>query len=317
MTEKKTYVSVVLPLKLDWVPCYSVPPGECVHRGNWVKVDFSYKSYSGVVYECGITPDTDPEKIKDLSSVDRGMSRVTEEEMRLWKMVADYYLCSIGEVFKAAYPSIKISQEELLAKMQEKEREKRRKLSDSIILKIEKEKENLAKKKKKLEDSEKSAKKNEKAIAKLIEEIGKISENIIEFEKRLKEISLEAGGIGLKGQEDRQRTTGKFIAEIELTSTQQAVYEQALEISEDDSGRKVTFKVFNTAQRDWIAEKCLRDIEGNFQKLTGSAIRLEVAVQDDSQAEKVPYMPSEKAAILIGGNEEVKTLVQDLGLDLK
>ena len=61
----------------------------------------------------------------------------------------------------------------------------------------------------------------------------------------------------------------------------------------------------------------LRDIEGNFQKLTGSAIRLEVAVQDDSQAEKVPYMPSEKAAILIGGNEEVKTLVQDLGLDLK
>ena len=90
-----------------------------------------------------------------------------------------------------------------------------------------------------------------------------------------------------------------------------------LEISEDDSGRKVTFKVFNTAQRDWIAEKCLRDIEGNFQKLTGSSIRLEVAVQDDSQAEKVPYMPSEKAAILIGGNEEVKTLVQDLGLDLK
>ena len=75
--------------------------------------------------------------------------------------------------------------------------------------------------------------------------------------------------------------------------------------------------MFNTAQRDWIAEKCLRDIEGNFQKLTGSAIRLEVAVQDDSQAEKVPYMPSEKAAILIGGNEEVKTLVQDLGLDLK
>ncbi len=240
MTEKKTYVSVVLPLKLDWVPCYSVPPGESVHRGDWVKVDFSYKSYPGVVYECGITPDTDPEKIKDLSSVDRGMSRVTEEEMRLWKMVADYYLCSIGEVFKAAYPSIKISQEELLARMQEKERAKRRKLSDSIILKIEKEKENLAKKKKKLEDSEKSAKKNEKTIAKLIEEIGKISENIIEFEKRLKEISLEAGGIGLKGQEDRQRTTGKFMAEIELTSTQQAIYEQALEISEE--GKPVLIK---------------------------------------------------------------------------
>ena len=64
-------------------------------------------------------------------------------------------------------------------------------------------------------------------------------------------------------------------------------------------------------------EKCLRELEGNFQKLTGSAIRLEVDVIEDSQIEAVPYMPSEKADFLIKKNDEVKTFVQDLGLDIR
>ena len=96
-----------------------------------------------------------------------------------------------------------------------------------------------------------------------------------------------------------------------------AISSASLEITGEAGEKKVVFKVFNTAQRDWIAEKCLRDMEGNFQKLTGSSIRLEVDVIEDSKIEKVPYMPSEKADFLIQKNDEVKTLVQDLGLDLR
>ena len=96
-----------------------------------------------------------------------------------------------------------------------------------------------------------------------------------------------------------------------------AISSATLEISGEGQEKRVTFKVFNTAQRDWIAEKCLRELEGNFQRLTGSSVRLEVAVIEDHEVEKVPYMPSEKAAVLIEGNEEVKTLVQDLGLDIR
>ncbi len=96
-----------------------------------------------------------------------------------------------------------------------------------------------------------------------------------------------------------------------------AISSASLEITGEGAEKKVVFKVFNTAQRDWIAEKCLREMEGNFQKLTGSAIRLEVDVIEDSQIEAVPYMPSEKADFLIKKNDEVKTFVQDLGLDIR
>ena len=96
-----------------------------------------------------------------------------------------------------------------------------------------------------------------------------------------------------------------------------AISSASLEITGEGAEKKVVFMVFNTAQRDWIAEKCLRELEGNFQKLTGSAIRLEVDVIEDSQIEAVPYMPSEKADFLIKKNDEVKTFVQDLGLDIR
>ena len=113
-----------------------------------------------------------------------------------------------------------------------------------------------------------------------------------------------------------EETRNKITAQDSPSGTN-AISSASLEISGEGTEKKVVFKVFNTAQRDWIAEKCLRELEGNFQKLTGSAIRLEVDVIEDSQIEAVPYMPSEKADFLIKKNDEVKTFVQDLGLDIR
>ena len=226
MPEKKKYVSVILPLKLDWLPCYSVPAEEEIRSGDRVKVVFANKSYSGIIAGCDIRPDTDPARIKDVTYVDRNLSPVTQEEIRLWKMVADYYLCSVGEVFKAAYPALKISQEEALARRLESERARRRKTIEGIRLKIARLEDNLYKKKKKLEESEKSSRKKEKTVARLIEDIGKINEMIIGLKGRLEEIS-EAGpesGTGI-GPEDREDQG----TEIRLTEAQETTYRQALE----------------------------------------------------------------------------------------
>ena len=226
MPEKKKYVSVILPLKLDWLPCYSVPAEEEIRSGDRVKVVFANKSYSGIIAGCDIRPDTDPARIKDVTYVDRNLSPVTQEEIRLWKMVADYYLCSVGEVFKAAYPALKISQEEALARRLESERARRRKTIEGIRLKIARLEDNLYNKKKKLEESEKSSRKKEKTVARIIEDIGKINEMIIGLKGRLEEIS-EAGpesGTGI-GPEDREDQG----TEIRLTEAQETTYRQALE----------------------------------------------------------------------------------------
>ena len=94
-----------------------------------------------------------------------------------------------------------------------------------------------------------------------------------------------------------------------------AISTAALECSEDNG--TVTFRVFNTAQRDWIESKCLLELEGHFQRLTGSSIKLRVDVVAEEDTAPVAYMPSEKAQDLMNKNEEVKNLVKDLGLDIK
>ncbi len=90
-----------------------------------------------------------------------------------------------------------------------------------------------------------------------------------------------------------------------------------LEVQDDNGVKVVVFSVFNTAQKDWIEEKCLHELEGNFQKLTSSHIKLMVSVAPEEEKAPVAYMPSEKARDLMEKNEEVKNLVTDLGLDVK
>ena len=74
----------------------------------------------------------------------------------------------------------------------------------------------------------------------------------------------------------------------------------------------------NEAQKKWIEERILRDLEGRFAKLTDSGrIRLEpVVLPEEEQGPRI-YMPTEKAEDLMSKNEEVRHLVVDLGLDIK
>jgi len=90
------------------------------------------------------------------------------------------------------------------------------------------------------------------------------------------------------------------------------------DILEQDGRRVLNFYVMNVAQKQWIEEKLLRDLESGIRKILGtSKIILTVSVTPDQAVEKKPYMPDEKAKDLMAKNEEVKKLVKDLGLDTK
>ena len=92
-----------------------------------------------------------------------------------------------------------------------------------------------------------------------------------------------------------------------------------LQIVEDDGSKTVSFRVVNDAQKDWVESKLLHELEGNFRRVVGSAkVFLRVTVMpDDAPEQKKIYMPSDQAKDLMARNEEVKSLVKDLDLDIK
>ena len=86
-----------------------------------------------------------------------------------------------------------------------------------------------------------------------------------------------------------------------------------------DGARTVTFRVVNEAQKEWVESKLLHELEGRFRVIVGSMkVYLRVSViPDDSQETPKVYMPSDQAKVLMAQNDEVKSLVKDLELDIK
>ena len=115
-----TYIQVILPLRLEWEPCYRVPEGTTVRVGDRVRVLFARKEYVGAVSAVGVQPQTDENRILPILAAEEGLPKVLPDEIKFWRAVSDYYLCSIGEVYKAAYPALKIDQEEVEARAKER-----------------------------------------------------------------------------------------------------------------------------------------------------------------------------------------------------
>lgn len=129
-----TYIQVILPVKLDWEPCYRVH--ESVSVGQRVKVALSGKEHIGVVSKVGITPDIDESKIKDIIEIEKDMDPVFDSEIALWRSVSSYYLCSIGETYKAAYPLAKTTTEKNAAESAKKAEQRAEKKKNDLIDKL-------------------------------------------------------------------------------------------------------------------------------------------------------------------------------------
>ena len=92
----------------------------------------------------------------------------------------------------------------------------------------------------------------------------------------------------------------------------------SLKVEGDDAKRIVKFMVDNEAQKDWVESKLLHDLEGKYQRIVGSprvALRVDVTLHEE--VKPLAYMPEDKAKELMAENDEVKSLVKDLGLDIK
>ena len=91
-----------------------------------------------------------------------------------------------------------------------------------------------------------------------------------------------------------------------------------IDVREDSGVKIVDFVVKNDAQKQWIEDKLLRDLEGNLRKLLKTAkVNIEVAVVPEEDTGNKPYMPEEKAKVLMDNNPDLRAFVLDLSLDTK
>ena len=91
-----------------------------------------------------------------------------------------------------------------------------------------------------------------------------------------------------------------------------------IQLSEENGTKLVEFFVTNEAQKQWVEEKMLRELENKLRELvTCTKVNVLVSVTPMEEIEKVPYMPEEKAKDLMEKNPEVRAFVADMGLDTK
>ena len=159
--------TAVVPIFLN---VRTMPIAESIIVGDRVKVTFANRTYSGVISATGILPETELSKIRDIVEIEEGLERILPEEIELWRKVADYYMCTVGEVYKAAYPVGKINLEEAHAAAVIRARERKKKMLDSMHQKIERIEYRLERK----EDLLQKSKEGTKARARYSEEAEKI-----------------------------------------------------------------------------------------------------------------------------------------------
>ena len=101
------YVDVIVPLPIAGEYTYSLPPAleGKVHGGCRVVVPFGPKKYYTAIVVS--VHDSAPEayETKDILEVLDERPVLLKRQFDFWQWVSDYYLCTIGDVYKAALPS--------------------------------------------------------------------------------------------------------------------------------------------------------------------------------------------------------------------
>ena len=131
---QRVYVQVLLPLKLEWTPWYSTE--EPVRVGQRVEVIFARKARTGVIVRISRQPDIDPSKVERLQNTDTGLPDITPNELRLWDFISNYYLCTPGEVFKAAYPTSKLRSECIGVQIERRAAQSRERMEAALQRKV-------------------------------------------------------------------------------------------------------------------------------------------------------------------------------------
>ena len=103
----KKYVDVIVPLPIANTFTYSLPESleDQVETGCRVVVPFGVKKYyTAIVVKIHYSAPEEYET-KDISEVLDRTPVMLERQLAFWKWVEEYYLCTLGDVYKAALPS--------------------------------------------------------------------------------------------------------------------------------------------------------------------------------------------------------------------
>ena len=266
----RIFIQVILPLRLEWEPFYyqeielSESAGDAsglfpvtstgsvterdkeqVRVGGRVRVNFAGKEYVGVVSmadagkqaeEMGIV-----DKVKPILGMAEGLEPVTKEEIELWRQIAEYYLCTVGEVYKAAYPAQKVEKEVVQARQEalkvEREEKNRTKIADKI-----KRLEERAEKKAELAAKARKSESRERYLAEKEMLEGEIGLLVRELTSMVGELCRTTGSVTGYGDsvtyhQDEEPIGGSIIEtsegtekEISLSAAQEEAYSKIKEI---------------------------------------------------------------------------------------
>lgn len=266
----RIFIQVILPLRLEWEPFYyqeielSESAGDAsglfpvtstgsvterdkeqVRVGDRVRVNFAGKEYVGVVSmadagkqaeEMGIV-----DKVKPILGMAEGLEPVTKEEIELWRQIAEYYLCTVGEVYKAAYPAQKVEKEVVQARQEalkvEREEKNRTKIADKF-----KRLEERAEKKAELAAKARKSESRERYLAEKEMLEGEIGLLVRELTSTVGELCRTTGSVTGYGDsvtyhQDEEPIGGSIIEtsegtekEISLSAAQEEAYSKIKEI---------------------------------------------------------------------------------------
>ncbi|UAB83538.1 primosomal protein N' [Zunongwangia sp. SCSIO 43204] len=133
------FVDVILPLPLDNRFTYSVSKDEAnfLQAGIRVAVPFGKsKIYTGIIAE---VHDRAPEvyEAKPISQILDEAPLVTSQQLKFWSWIASYYMCTEGEVMRAALPGAFILESESIVQLQKEAEIIESELKDDEFLVVE------------------------------------------------------------------------------------------------------------------------------------------------------------------------------------
>ncbi|MCL1937280.1 MAG: primosomal protein N' [Candidatus Azobacteroides sp.] len=102
------YIEVVLPVPIGGTFTYFVPPEmeAQIVIGGLVQVSFGKtQQHSGIVFAIRESPPAHIGTIKPVLAIESDRPVIRREQGHFWEWIANYYLCSLGEVAKAVLPA--------------------------------------------------------------------------------------------------------------------------------------------------------------------------------------------------------------------
>ncbi|WP_242133153.1 replication restart helicase PriA [Aestuariivivens marinum] len=108
------YIDVIIPIPLQKLFTYSISASEAnfIEKGMRVAVPFGKsKIYTGIVAGIHQTPPTVYEA-KEIHQILDDVPLVNDLQLQFWQWIASYYMCTLGDVMRAALPSAFILESE-------------------------------------------------------------------------------------------------------------------------------------------------------------------------------------------------------------